>query len=63
MTISRQEHGRYGYADTRRFLSLVRPPLHVDSLVLNRGGHNFAAWDSELPQAVSWLSAHLGAPV
>jgi enterochelin esterase-like enzyme len=63
VTISRQEHGSYGYADTRRFLSLARPPLHVDSLVLNRGGHNFAAWDSELPQAVSWLSAHLGAPV
>ena len=62
LTISRQEHGQ-GYADTRRFLSLVRPPLHVDSLVVNRGGHNYAAWDGELPRAVSWLSAHLGPPV
>ncbi len=63
LTISRQEHGRQGYADTRRFLSLVRPPLHVDWLVVNRGGHNYAAWDGELPRAVSWLSAHLGPPV
>ncbi len=62
LTISRQEHSRQGYSDTRRFLSLVRPPLHVDSLVVNRGGHNYSAWDGELPRAVSWLSAHLGPP-
>jgi enterochelin esterase-like enzyme len=63
LTISRQEHGPWGYVDTRRFLSLVRPPLHADSLVVARGGHNYAAWDAELPRAVSWLSAHLRPPV
>ena len=63
LTISRQEHGKNGYADTRRFLALARPPLHVDSLVVNRGGHNYAAWDGELPRAISWLSAHLGTTV
>ena len=63
LTISRQAHGKNGYTDTRRFLALARPPLHVDSLVVNRGGHNYAAWDGELPRAISWLSAHLGTTV
>jgi hypothetical protein len=31
--------------------------------VVNRGGHNYAAWDGELPRAISWLSAHLGTTV
>jgi enterochelin esterase-like enzyme len=62
VTTSRQERGNTGYADTRRFISLVRPPMQVDSLILSRGGHNFAAWDAELPQAIDWLSTHLKTP-
>src|SRR4029079_4216003 len=31
LTIPRQEHGRNGYADTRRVLALAPPPPHLAS--------------------------------
>jgi enterochelin esterase-like enzyme len=60
LTISRQERGAVtGYTATRAFLAAARPPMQVDSLIEATGGHNFATWGAQLPQALDWLSRHL----
>jgi len=51
--------GERTYPGTLRFVSLVKPPMQVYSLYLPQGGHNFATWGRELPQALSWLGARL----
>lgn len=56
LTISKQEGGANGYQDTLRFLRLVRSPMHVTVDIAPVGGHNFRAWDRELPRALTWLS-------
>jgi len=63
VTISKEERGPAGYADTQRFLSLVRNPLLVDSIILPHGAHNFASISVVVPRALDWLSARLGGPV
>jgi hypothetical protein len=60
-TISQQERGYNGVQDTRRFVSMVRPPMSVDLIVQPHGGHNFATWAQDLPTAIDWLSRHLRA--
>lgn len=59
VTISKAETHRDGYADTMRFLKLVRKPMHVTALVEPTGGHNFHTWHEELPRALGWLSDRL----
>jgi enterochelin esterase-like enzyme len=59
VTSSKGEAGPYGIQDTRRFLSLVRPPMQVSSIIAPSGGHNFSTWSPEVPAALRWLSAHL----
>lgn len=44
---------------TRRFLSMVRPPMRASSLVLDSGGHNFGTWRRVLPQVLRWLGQGL----
>jgi S-formylglutathione hydrolase FrmB len=51
--------GERDYAQTRLFLSLVRPPTHAASITLPVGGHHFSTWRRELPPALNWLGAHL----
>ncbi len=62
VTISQQESGPLGYANTQRFMSLAKPPLALDSIVTPTGGHNFTNWSRLLPRSVAWLSAKLPAP-
>jgi len=59
VTSSKDEAGPYGIRDTRRFLSLVRPPMQVSSIIAAGGGHTFSTWAPEVPQALHWLSDHL----
>lgn len=60
LTSSREERGPVtGYVATRAFLAAVRSPMQVDSLIEATGGHNFATWGAQLPQALDWLSRHL----
>lgn len=59
VTTGMNERGPQGYADTQRFLHLVKPPLVVDSLFEAHGGHTLATWSAELPRSMSWLSAKL----
>lgn len=56
------ELGPDGYAEARRFLSEVRPPMVADLLTVPYGGHNLATWDAELPAALQWLSHRLPPP-
>jgi len=58
---SRTERGPDGYRDTQRFLSLVRLPTHVRTMILPSGGHNFASWSQEMGPGLDWLSARLDA--
>ncbi|MEV7803818.1 alpha/beta hydrolase-fold protein [Microbispora sp. NPDC088329] len=60
VTSSRQ--GESDYQATERFLSAVKPPMRASSLILPSGGHNFATWNRELPQALPWLAQQLHAP-
>ncbi|MBP2704772.1 prolyl oligopeptidase family serine peptidase [Microbispora sp. RL4-1S] len=60
VTTSRQGEGDYD--TTERFLSAVKPPMQAASLILPSGGHNFATWNRELPQALPWLAQQLHAP-
>lgn len=62
ITSSRDERGPYGYQDTQRFLSLVRPPMRVSTIITSHGAHAFSTWAPEIPAALHWLSARLYAP-
>ncbi|MEW9526944.1 alpha/beta hydrolase [Microbispora sp. NPDC049125] len=50
------------YAATQLFLAAVKPPMRAASLILPSGGHNFATWNREIPQALPWLAQQLHAP-
>lgn len=51
--------GNDGYEPAQRWLNLVRAPMTADELVLDHGGHNFATFLRQIPDALSWLSRHL----
>ncbi|MER5770150.1 alpha/beta hydrolase [Streptomyces sp. NPDC001985] len=46
---------------TREFISRVRPPARVSSIILDSGGHNFTTWSRQVPPALEWMSGRLGA--
>ncbi|MFC4913265.1 alpha/beta hydrolase [Actinomadura gamaensis] len=57
--VTTSEQGETNEAGTKKFLSLVKPPMRADALTLPVGGHNFETWNRVLPQVLRWLSAHL----
>ncbi|NMM25634.1 MAG: esterase family protein [Phycicoccus sp.] len=59
VAISRTEGGQNGYMDTQKFLSLVRPPLQVQTMFQSSGGHNFSSWSHEMGPGLDFLSARL----
>jgi S-formylglutathione hydrolase FrmB len=59
-TIGAAEKGASGIRDTRRFAALVHAPMSMTTVVIP-GGHNFASWSTVMPQALDFLSTHLGA--
>ncbi len=60
VTVSRDEAGPLGYRDTRRFLSLVHPPMRVSTILLAHGTHTFSTWKPLVPEALRWLSRRIG---
>jgi S-formylglutathione hydrolase FrmB len=44
---------------TQAFLAAARPPLKVDELRLNEGGHNTGVWQAVLPQMLVWVGKGL----
>ncbi|MEU8274204.1 alpha/beta hydrolase [Microbispora bryophytorum] len=60
--VASSRQGESGYRATTEFTAAVRAPMRVSSLILPSGGHNFATWNRELPQALPWLAQQLHAP-
>jgi S-formylglutathione hydrolase FrmB len=44
---------------SQAMVSAAKPPLRVQSLYLNKGGHRIQLWQSLLPQALAWLPHNL----
>ncbi|MGW2848599.1 alpha/beta hydrolase [Streptomyces sp. NPDC001274] len=57
--VTTSRHGEGNYTTTRRFISKVKAPAQVSSIVLDSGGHNFNTWRREIPSALDWLSSRL----
>ncbi|MFC9226679.1 alpha/beta hydrolase [Streptomyces hygroscopicus] len=60
--VASSRRGESGYGPTRDFLAAVRPPLSAQSIILDRGGHNFRTWRRELPTALRWMNGQLTFP-
>ncbi|MFI8885957.1 alpha/beta hydrolase [Streptomyces sp. NPDC053813] len=57
--VTTSRHGEGNYRTTRQFISKVKSPAQVSSIVLDSGGHNFNTWRREIPSALDWLSSRL----
>ncbi|WP_026414783.1 alpha/beta hydrolase [Actinomadura oligospora] len=57
--VTTSEQGERNEAGTKRFLSLVKPPMQADALTLPVGGHNFETWNRVLPKVLQWMSSRL----
>ncbi|WP_066933371.1 alpha/beta hydrolase [Microtetraspora fusca] len=60
--VTSSETGEANYKATKAFLAAVKPPMQASSLILPSGGHNFATWNRELPEALPWLAQQLHDP-
>ena len=62
LTMGSTEVAFDGLPAMRTFISLVKPPMRVASIVFPGLGHRRAAFDAELPVTLSWLCRHLPTP-
>jgi enterochelin esterase-like enzyme len=53
----------YDYKATEEFLTDVKDPLSVTTMLLKTGGHNFTTWGLEQDPSLIWMSSRLGGPV
>ncbi|WP_262699022.1 MULTISPECIES: alpha/beta hydrolase [Streptomyces] len=60
--VASSRRGESDYGATRDFLAAVRPPMSAQSIILDRGSHNFRTWRRELPTALRWLNGQLTFP-
>ncbi|MEV8636447.1 alpha/beta hydrolase-fold protein [Streptosporangium sp. NPDC051023] len=60
--VTSSQQGESDYAETRRFLGMVREPMRAASMILPSGGHNFNTWNREIPQVLPWLGRQLHTP-
>jgi enterochelin esterase-like enzyme len=42
---------------SRAFIAAARPPLRVQQIALQQGGHNTDVWQGVLPKVLDWISA------
>ncbi|MEV4505045.1 alpha/beta hydrolase [Streptomyces klenkii] len=47
------------YGPSLKFAQKAEPPLKVDKLVRDEGGHNFQTWREEYPVVLKWLDKEL----
>jgi S-formylglutathione hydrolase FrmB len=59
LLVTSSRKGEHNYRATLRFVSLVREPTRLSTIILPSGGHNFGTWSREIPPALAWLSARL----
>ncbi|WP_424888633.1 alpha/beta hydrolase [Streptomyces sp. XH2] len=50
------------YGPSLKFAQKAKPPLKVDKLVRDEGGHNFQTWREEYPVVLRWLDKELKEP-
>lgn len=62
-TIGSLEQGPEGISDMQHFLSLVRPPMVGEGVVVQGGAHNYTDWFRILPKGLAFLWEHLRAGV
>ncbi|KUJ40043.1 esterase [Streptomyces albus subsp. albus] len=60
--VATSRQGEKNYPQAREFLAAVRPPMRADSIVLDRGSHNFRTWRRELPASLEWMGRQLTFP-
>ncbi|MFI0780137.1 alpha/beta hydrolase [Streptomyces sp. NPDC021212] len=60
--VASSRRGESDYGATRSFLAAVRPPMRAESIILDRGSHNFRTWRRELPATLRWMSGQLTFP-
>ncbi|MFF3288958.1 alpha/beta hydrolase [Streptomyces sp. NPDC003023] len=59
--VTTSEQGENNLRATQAFISKVKSPARVSSIVLDSGGHNFNTWRREIPPALEWLGGRLSA--
>jgi len=47
------------WGQTQTFLSAVRPPTSVTTVIQSDTGHRWSVWKAQLPVALTWLGGHL----
>jgi len=51
--------GEKKFPEAEKFVSLVKPPMQVDTAYLPEGGHNFKTFARLWPQTLRWMSGKL----
>ncbi|MDX3387442.1 alpha/beta hydrolase-fold protein [Streptomyces niveiscabiei] len=59
--VSSSKTGERNLKDTMAFISKVRAPARVSSIVLDSGGHNFTTWKREIAPTLEWIGGRLAA--
>ncbi|WKX74258.1 esterase family protein [Streptomyces sp. XD-27] len=60
--VATSREGEKNYPQAREFLDAVKPPMRAESIVLDRGSHNFRTWRRELPASLEWMGRQLTFP-
>ncbi|MEU8824048.1 alpha/beta hydrolase-fold protein [Streptomyces sp. NPDC048636] len=60
--VTSSREGEPNYRQTREFLGAVKTPTRAESIILDKGSHNFRTWRRELPTALRWMSGELTFP-
>lgn len=58
LLITSSKIGEKSYPQAVQFMGLVKPPLQMDQMVLESGGHNYETWGRLLPGVLKWMSQH-----
>lgn len=61
LLVTSSKKGERNLRATKEFISKVRPPAQVASIILDSGAHNFNTWRREIPSALEWMSGRLSA--
>ncbi|MBL1095555.1 alpha/beta hydrolase [Streptomyces coffeae] len=60
--VTSSRKGEPNYRQTREFLGAVKAPMRAESIILDKGSHNFRTWRRELSPALRWMSGQLTFP-
>ncbi|MEY9962046.1 enterochelin esterase-like enzyme [Streptacidiphilus sp. MAP12-16] len=60
--VASSKKGEPDYKPTLDFAAAAKDPMHVSTLFLPSGGHNFTTWNQETPAALRWMSTKLETP-